>query len=572
MIKKRKFPLLLTLGTAGGLISSGVAAYLVLLLQNPLPRNLPTGVNIIPQDAVFALSLSTNTGQWRKLREFGTPQLQAELEKNLADWRDRLFADSGFNYQRDIQPWVGEEITIAIMSTQNQKPPLKPVSSDAKDITPAQGIMVVMPVANPVKAQQILANPKNLKAGKWLERTYKGITIKETQNPGEQNYSAALLNGQFLLVSDRPTTLDKAIDAYKDGTSLAKTPGYTDNIPKITTTQPFAEVYVNVPLAAKIATAASNRQLPAQVLAQLQHNQGLAASINLETQGVRLQGVSWLKPNSDRTNRVQNNAGKMQNRLDSETLMMLSGGNLEQLWQDYARASQNNSLAPLQPEKLRAGVKSLTNLDLDRDFLRWMRGEFSVAVIPATPTPGQAQDFRAALVFMVQASDRQRGEQTLEKLDLVMKNQLQFQVQETSIGGNPVVNWISPLAGGKLTATRGWLDNNVAFISLGASVTDKIVPKPQITLASTSKFQQTVPSELNPNNGQFFLDVDSAVKNFPLPSMFPNQQIFLESMHSVGITAAVSARHSTRYDMFFHLKKMSSTQFPPPPVRKQDRK
>jgi hypothetical protein len=571
MIKTKKFPLLLTLGAAGILISGGVAAYLILLLQNPLPRNLPTGVNIIPQDALFAISLSTNSEQWRKLREFGTPQLQAELEKNLSDWRERAFADSGFNFQRDIQPWVGEEVTIAFVAPQNKKTPAKPVATDSKDVTSAQGIVVVMPVANPGKAQEILANPKTLR-GKWLERNYKGIAIKQTQDAGEQNYSTALLDGQFLVVSDNPTTLEKAIDAFKDGDSLAKTPSYTDNLRKITTAQPFAQVYVNVPAAAKIATAAPNRQLPAQVLVQLQHNQGLAATVSLEPEGIRARGISWLKPNSDRTWAVQNNAGKMQSRLPKETLMMLSGGNLQRLWQDYVTTSQNNPLTPLPPEKLREGVKSLTNLDFDRDFLSWMRGEFSISVIPATPTQGQPQDFRAALVFMVQASDRMGGEQTLEKLDMVMKNQLQFQVQETTIGGKPVVNWISPLAGGKLTATRGWLDNNVAFISLGAPVTDKIVPNPKNTLANTNRFQQTVPTELDPNNGQFFLDVDSAVKNFPLPTMFPNQQTFLEAMHSLGVTASVSDRRSTRYDIYFHLKKVTNTQSVPTPKSPQQRK
>jgi hypothetical protein len=291
-------------------------------------------------------------------------------------------------------------------------------------------------------------------------------------------------------------------------------------------------------------------------LARLQHNQGLAATINLEQEGIGIKGISWLHPKSDRTLVVENKAGRMQNRLPSETLMMLSGGNLQQLWEDYVVTSQGNPRAPLRPERLRAGIKSLTEQDLEQDWLSWMNGEFSIAVIPSMPKEGSPEDFRAALVFMVQASDRSRADAALEKLDQVMANQYQFKIEDKTVDGKPVVNWIAPF-GGTLTASHGWLDGDVAFISLGAPITEKIVPKPDKTLASALLFQKTVPSQLNRHNGQFFLDVDDTVTNFPLPTFLPNQKTLLEATRSIGVTAAVSDERSTRYDIFISLKKVS---------------
>jgi hypothetical protein len=155
---------------------------------------------------------------------------------------------------------------------------------------------------------------------------------------------------------------------------------------------------------------------------------------------------------------------------------------------------------------------------------------------------------------MVQTSDRERAEKSLTQLDEVMNRQYQFQVQEAKVDGLPVVNWISPF--GTLTATHGWLDGNVAFLSLGAPVADRIVPKPATTLASTELFQKTVPSELSPNNGHFFLDVNSTVKALPLPQFFPSQAIWIEAMRSIGVTTAVSDERSVRYDVFVSLKKV----------------
>jgi hypothetical protein len=66
--------------------------------------------------------------------------------------------------------------------------------------------------------------------------------------------------------------------------------------------------------------------------------------------------------------------------------------------------------------------------------------------------------------------------------------------------------------------------------------------------------RKTVPSELSPNNGQFFLDVERTVKTFPLPQVSSSQQIWLDAMRSIGVTTAVTDDHSIRYDIFVALK------------------
>jgi hypothetical protein len=164
--------------------------------------------------------------------------------------------------------------------------------------------------------------------------------------------------------------------------------------------------------------------------------------------------------------------------------MMISGDDLQQLWQEYAQGVAN-PLAPIPPKNLRGGVKSLTGLDLERDLLDWMKG-FSLSVIPA-PT-SSAEDFALSLLFMVETNNRPSAEKSLQQVDQVISGQYQFQIQKATVGGQPVVNWISPY--GTLTATHGWLDENVAFLSLGAPIAERIIPKPTVTLASTEQFQK----------------------------------------------------------------------------------
>ena len=300
---------------------------------------------------------------------------------------------------------------------------------------------MVLPIANQSAAKQILEQPKPLTQGKWSQRNYKGVEIRETQGSKTQNYSAAVLDGRYLLVTDNPQATQRAIDTYKGAAaSLEQTAGYTKAFEQITAKQRFAQLYVNVPVAARIAAANPSRSFSPQGLAQLQNNQGVAATINLESEGVRLKSVSWRKPDSQQVFAVENNAGKMQSRLPAETLMMLSSGNLQRLWQEYAREVQSNPQAPIRPQELRKGIASITGLDLDQDLLSWMDGEFAISMVPAAPKAGTPDNFALSLVFLVQTKNRNKAEQALFQLERVMRSKYQFQVQETKIEDRAVTN------------------------------------------------------------------------------------------------------------------------------------
>lgn len=566
--KKQKSSLLLTLSATGLLIAIGVLVYCLFTQGKPLTRDLPVGVEVIPQDAVLAVSLTTEAKQWQKLQEFGTASAPGELAKNLAQLRNHLLTNSGYDFEKDIQPWVGNAVTIAVLPAPLVSSAPKPITNEINqtnqlDINGSgQSLIMVLPVRDREIARNSLVQTKIPPQGQWVYRVYQGITIKQTQGQEGLTRCAALLDGHFLVVTDHPSTMEKAIDAYKNKVSLATVAGFGENVDKISSFQPFAQFYLNVPVAARISATDPNRHLPAQVLTQLQNNQGLAGTVTLEPEGLSLRGISWLNPQSQRLLLVENKAGNMQNRLPEETLMMLSGSNLQSWWREYVSTSEGNPQSPIAPDQLRQGVKSLANLDLERDLLSWMQGEFSLAVIPYHPQPGLVENFHAGLVLMAQSSDRQATENVFKQIDSTMQNQYQFKVQPGTVGGKQVINWISPF--GTLTATHGWLDGDVAFFILGAPISNLIVPQPSNTLASNLPFQQTVPRELNPLNGLFFLDVEQMDKNFTLNFVFPNQRALLESTKTIGVTSSVSDSRSTRYDIFIALKKAGNLVQPQP--------
>jgi hypothetical protein len=508
-------------------------------------------VNVIPADAVLAVSLTTDPKQWQNLREFGTSATQLIWEQNFRQLRDRLLTNNGSDFQTDIQPWVGDVVTVAVLAEPGGK----------------TSLVMVLPLKNPETAKDIFAQPKFQKPGEWVDRVYQGITIKETQKQTGDHLSAAFLDHRFLVITNHPQAIEKVIDTEKSKVSLATSPGFSDNFAKITTFQPFAQFYLNVPIAARITDANPNQRLPSQVLTQLENNQGLAGTITLETAGINLKGISWLNPHSQRVLTVDNKAGNMEKHLPGSTLMMLSGVNLQKWWSDYTSTSEGNPLSPITPDELRRAVKSLTNLDLERDWLNWMQGEFSIAVIPNSPKPNYPENFRAGLVLMVQASDRQGADKALTQLDAAMQNQYKFKIESGTVAGKPVINWVSPF--GTLTATHGWLDGDISFFALGSPVSEQIISSSENPLVNSNLFSQAVPQELHSPNGELFWDVEQTLKSFTFNSLlFPNQQAFLETTRTIGVKTSVEDNRSTRFDIFLALKKMSPQPNPTPPIKK----
>jgi hypothetical protein len=559
MLKKNKTFLLLSVGATVLLIAGGIAAYWVLVQRKVLLGEAPAGAKLVPQDALAAVTISTDPEQWQQLREFGTPESQAAFNKQLATLRDKFLTANGYNYQQDIQPWLGKDVMIAYLTSE---PPTATTNPTTPTPSATQSMAMILPIENPVKAQQLLDKSKSPKAGKFVERTYKDIQIRETQGASSQYVSTTVLGRSLVVTTDRKAT-ERVIDTYKGAPSLAATPGYTQALGQIQVSQPFAQVYLNVPVAAAKAAATSARSLSPENLAQLQQKQGIATTVTIEPEGMRFKGISWLKPDSQQILVVKNNAKSMPKRLPADTLLMMSGGNLQQLWQDYLQGAGSNPLTPIKPEILRSGLKSTIGLDLEQDLLPWMKGEFSLSLIP-TPQ-GTPSDLGAGVVFMVQASDRKAAEKSFSQLDQVMAKQYQFQVQETKLDGQAVVNWTSQLGG--LTATHGWLNGNVAFLTLGAPIASTIVPQPQAALADNDLFKKSVPTDLSPNNGHFFIDIDRTINsgNMALPQLPPEQKILTNAMRAIGVTAAIVNDRSARFDIFVLLKKLGQTAPVPSP-------
>ena len=589
--QKKKPPTLMVLGAAL-LVSGGAIAFLN--FKQRAPRVLaPVGMQMVPSAALATVTLTTDELTWTKLRQFGTPDTQQQLDEFLKGWKQRLFTANGYSFKRDVKPWIGDRVTLAILPSQaagNQPG----IGLDAQDF------VLVVPIEDALKARNVLAQDAEKAKAVTAERTYKGITVQTVASKEGSTVEAASIGTNWILLGSTKAAIEQAIDTYKGGRSLLDVTGYRKAATQMEAPQPqgknFAQVYVNIPAATQVfeppeGTQASRRGS----ILPLQGSEGLVAKVLVEPEGVRFEGRSWLLPKQDLVyENMSNEAGEMPRRLPGDTLVMMSGSNLAQFWQGFSEGNTSPPFFP-DPQNLKAGLLTQTGLDIDTDIMPWAAGEFAIGLLPPQPTdqtsgqtssqtPGQPsrpnadqntsntdnskeieQVESAPLLVMVQTNDRKTAESVWAQLDEVMARRYRFAVEKREFEGGSLTEWISPFQG--VQFSHGWLPGNMTFFTVGGGVSEAILAESGVgepssssqsasqSLAESRLFQTLTSEAPKPNNGNFYIDlaqINRLGNVFPLPQL--GGEGAAAAIEAVGLTSQVGDR-TMDYDLYVKLVK-----------------
>jgi hypothetical protein len=444
---------------------------------------------------------------------------------------------------------------VSIVPDREGETPTEPVPLGVEQ----QSTVALLPIADAAAAQTSLV-PASATAQPTY-RDYKGVQIGTTQS--EQATSAFAVLGRTIAVSPNERAIEQVIDTYKGADSVADTQGYLRAFERIGTANPLAQIYINSPKAKEWMLARSSQGALSAWMLPLQHNQGMAATVALTSNGLRLQGLNWLTSESEIRYQTPDAPDRIPNVLPADTLLMVSGSDLQQFWQRYTQQSGAAPEALANPNTLKEAIHNTTELDIDQDLTPWMQGEFSVAVLPTTKAANNAPGVGVAL--LTEVSDRAAADATFAKLDQVMGDRYQFQVTQAQLNGAPSVNWVSKF--GSVSASRGWLDGNLMFLVLDTSLTKAITPTPTSTLADNDLFQQATASDLETQEGHFFVNLDRLLSsNVPLPTLPPNIDAVLKATRAIGVTTAIQSDRSTRYDLSVLLRQEGGASTTPAPL------
>lgn len=550
---KAKPSLVVAIGAAL-VVGGGALAFWTMGRRSSLVQGLPAGANAIPSDAVLVVSLSTDEGQWRRLRQFGTPETQTQFDQALVEWRDRLLTEAGLDFATDLKPWVGSEITLAVLPS--DRPGVSPLNDPEGAL--GSNVVVALPISNVGQAQQGLGN-RLVQAEDIGENPYRGVSIQQIEGAEGAPIYGAVLTPNLALVSAQVSLLRQSIDAFRDNQSVVERPGFTKAFEQVEQSRALARLYVDMPSAVQTLANTADPPIPANRLSALSNPRALVAAVLVENQRLAIQAISWLDQGPLAFD-TSNQADQMPQRLPASTLIMLSTGNFQQFWEDFKAGQQLSATFPLRPEDIALSLQSTTGLVLEEDLLPWMGGEMTLGIL-APPSPGGAEEGtqtlpNPALVMMVKASNREAATTALARLDAVMADRYRFQVETVDQNGVAMTQWVAPFE--SLTLAHGWLEGDVVFLTAGRGVTDLIVPRPNRTLASSSAFQAATGRAPRPNNGHFYINLKDMIAvedSLLLPPVPTEGLISAAALESIGVTATVLNDRQVRYDIMATLQR-----------------
>ncbi|MCC5660872.1 DUF3352 domain-containing protein [Nostoc sp. XA010] len=373
-----------------GFIVAGAIALLVIAIasfywffaKNPANVTASTGQ---PNAAIFVsklspvmLSLLTNPDRLQAL----------EREGELSKLKTSLFAKSGIDYKEDVQPWLGDEITLAITTLD--------IDRDREN-GQQPGYLLALATKQPEKSREFvefLFSKRALGGANLAVEQYKGVkliydnqevsTENKIQNPKSkiQNSLAGAVVGEgFVLFANDPKVLRDAINNVQaPDLNLTSSPEYqkaTKQLPK----GGLAVAFLNLPIVAKwqgleLAEQTYNSEIISLVL----NPKGLLAETSFLTSSEIVSPSSPLSKPVGALQYVPASAGLA---ISGSNLSNLGNSDLAKLWRQATATiygSEEDVVSRL--AKPLADVQKRWGINFPEDIFSWVQGEYAIALLP----------------------------------------------------------------------------------------------------------------------------------------------------------------------------------------------
>ncbi|MEH2271113.1 MAG: DUF3352 domain-containing protein [Nostoc sp.] len=542
-------------GAAVVVVAGSIAAYTYFKGSSGGSLDALGSAKVVPSTALMATYITTDSGAWAKLQQFGTPEAQKLVAKNLEDFNKQMFSDGNVSYEKDIKPWAGG-VMIAVLPPNPVKPAQFNVPSGAANIpTNLQqepNILIVVGIKDKLSALNFANKLKSQKGVKLQESDYQGQKIIETTENGKPTYSV-VLNNSHLVLAPQKQAVEKAIDTFKGQSSFASKEGASSILKGVDVKNSLAQIYVPdyAGMVQQLAAGSPQvKQLPPQTLAQLKQIKSVVAGVGVDDAGVRVKAIANLDPQLNKF-QYQSSPGNIVGQFPADTFALVSGNGISRGWEVLVEQSKDYPEMKQALEQARGQLK-FANLDLDKDIFGWMNGEFAFGAIPSNQGVLASVGFGGALVF--DTSDRKTAEATLTKLDTLAKTQ-QINIANRNIGGKDVTEWQIPRQGALLA--HGWLDQDTVFVAIGGPIADAVSDRKNPSLDTSDAFKAVTGSLQKPNGGYFYLDMDKT-KTVPLINSFISSNAdtitILSSIRGIGFTATSPDKSTSELEMLLALK------------------
>ena len=185
------------------LISSAIVLsdfYFRFLVGKELTPN--KGFQLIPQEALVTLYISTNSQNWQQIKKLAPPETRSLLKQELNSFISRTAVLKEIDYQQDIRPWIGNAM-LSFLPKNNLE-----AKSDRENY------LLIVGIKNKIKLLNFANKLENDTERQLESNNYKNIPIVKISDRDNNFLFLAILKNQ-LLVSPHIQILKSAIDTWQ---------------------------------------------------------------------------------------------------------------------------------------------------------------------------------------------------------------------------------------------------------------------------------------------------------------------------------------------------------------------
>lgn len=162
------------------------------------------GAQLIPQEALVTLYISTNSQDWQQIKKLAPPEAQSLLKHELNTFISQMAVLKEFNYQQDIRPWIGN-VMLAFLPKNNFE-----FEGDRENY------LLIVGIKNKIKLLNFANKLENQNNQQIESNNYKNIPILKITDSESSILFLAILKNQ-LLVSSHTEILESALDTWQIG-------------------------------------------------------------------------------------------------------------------------------------------------------------------------------------------------------------------------------------------------------------------------------------------------------------------------------------------------------------------
>lgn len=532
-------------------------------LAPPLPEPAlgPESAHFIPDTTALMVSLTGNS----PLKMAGNGSVGASSQ--LTDLPAALLASGGIDYQKDIRPWVSDEITFALTNLDKEQP----------------GYLLAVKTRNNRDADAFLERI-------WQQQAIDGQTINFERYAGVDLISAdvspnlatsaslpgllkpvrylttAKLDDHFVLIANQRQVLEQAVDtSKKQGTQLAKRAEYKTAIATLNQKQQSGIAYLDLE---KLIPAISGQAATTPPtyrslgIAFGESRQGLLAETALIANGDRDLPAIKTTPQEPMV---------ALSYFPGNSPFVVSGSNLGTLWSQINQDLQGYpNLKSWVNQSLGTWGKT-RGLNLTSKIFPWVDGDYAWALLPDSLSPvlSAQANTEADWLFAYEQTNSDKSTQLSNHLNELATEQ-DLGTSPFELAGRKVYAW-TRLVSQEIDSTRG---SNLTFktevTGAYANIDNQkvLASSPEAlglaldagsdALINQRSFQDAIAPFDQPNQGFLYLDwpVMKPIlkKNLPVISKLEsNAQTLLSKLRSVSVSSygeTSEVQHSQWYFRF----------------------